>query len=95
MAQLTDEQLLGKVKTALGITGDFQDETLKGYVEEAKSFMIGAGVPASVASSDEAAGCIARLVSDLWNYGSGTAKISEYAAQRVAQLALKGATGDA
>ena len=90
MAQLTNEQLLAKVKKALGITGDYQDEVLAEYVQEALSFMKGAGVSPEVASSDEGSGCVARLVSDLWNYGSGTAKISEYAAQRVTQLALKG-----
>lgn len=95
MAQLTDEQMLAKVKTALGITGDFQDDVLMEYVTEAKSFMVSAGVSASVASSSEAAGEVTRLVSDLWNYGTGTAKLSEYAVQRLIQLALKGGGEDA
>lgn len=84
---LTDDQILAKVKAALGITGTYQDETLKVYVAEAKSFMRRAGVPKAKAESEEAAGTYALLVSDLWNYGSGSVKLSEYAVQRVIQLA--------
>lgn len=84
---LTDDQILTKVKAALGITGNYQDETLKVYVAEAKSFMLRAGVTKSKAESEEAGGLYALLVSDLWNYGSGSVKLSEYAVQRVIQLA--------
>lgn len=80
--------MLEKVKNALGITGDYQDETLKGYIEEVQSFMVEAGVPDEVVYSDISAGVVARGVSDLWNYNSG--KLSEYFYQRVAQLAYKG-----
>ena len=33
MAQLTAAERLAKVKTALGISGDYQDETVTFYIE--------------------------------------------------------------
>lgn len=87
MAQLNDQEILEKVKTALGITGTFNDAILSDYIAEAKSFMINAGVSKSKADSSEAAGLIAHLVSDLWSYGAGSVKLSEYTAQRLTQLA--------
>lgn len=93
MTQLTASQLLGKIKTALGITGDYQDEIISGYIDEAQSFMRRAGVPAAIATSEEAAGTVARIVSDLWSYGPGGVKLSPYAIQRVIQLAYSGEEG--
>ena len=81
--------VLGKVKSALGITGDYQNETLQVYIDEVKSYMIGAGVSKSVVDSDMSAGVISRGVIDLWNYGSSGGKLSEYFYQRVIQLSLK------
>ncbi len=78
---------LSKVKNALGITGTYQDETLNVYIDEVKAYMMSAGVPESVVNSDVSAGVIARGVTDLWNYGSGAGKLSEYFYQRVSQLA--------
>lgn len=83
---MTDEELLTKIKAALGITGDFQDETLQAYIDEVKAFMLGAGVPLDVVQSPASVGCISRGVADLWNYGSGNAKLSTYFTQRMLQL---------
>lgn len=83
---MTNAEILKRVKTALGITGDFMDETLTEYIVEVKSFMADAGVPAIVINGDSSVGCICRGVSDLWNYGSGTAKLSDYFKMRVLQL---------
>lgn len=80
--------LLDKVKKGLGITGTYQDETLQVYIDEVKGFMASAGVQPNVIESNVAVGCIMRGVSDLWNYGSGNAKLSEYLKQRVQQLKL-------
>ena len=85
---MTDAELLTQVKSALGITGDFLDDTLTVYVYEVKSFMKDAGVEDNVINSAAAVGCIARGVADLWNYGSGNAKLSDYFVQRVMQLRL-------
>ena len=83
---LTAEELLTKIKQGLGITGNYQDETLKFYIDEVKSYLISAGVSAEVCESSEAVGAIMRGVADLWNYGSGTIKLSEYFIQRLIQL---------
>lgn len=90
---MTDAEILAKVKTGLGITTDYQDDLLQIYINDVIAFMTSAGVSASVATSQAAVGCILRGVADLWNYGSGTAKFSEYFKQRVIQLAAQSAGG--
>lgn len=80
---------LNKVKSALGITGTYQDETLTVYIDEVKDYMLDAGVPESVVNSNVSAGVISRGVTDLWNYGSSGGKLSEYFYQRVTQLVYK------
>lgn len=86
MARLTDAELLTKIKTGLGITTAYQDDTLKIYIDDVKAFMLSAGVKQSVIASEAAVGCILRGVADLWNYGSGNATLSEYFRMRVIQL---------
>lgn len=83
---MADSSMLEKVKNALGIVGEYQDETLKVYIEEVKSFLVDAGV----AESNITSGIVARGVADLWNYGSGDGKLSSYFMQRATQLAYKG-----
>lgn len=78
--------LLDKVKSALGITGNYQDATLNIYIDEVKAYMVSAGVPEGVINADSSAGVIARGVTDLWNYNGGAGKLSEYFYQRVSQL---------
>ena len=85
---MTDAELLTKVKNGLGITGEYQDATLTVYVNEAKAYLIDAGVKKSVLESEAAVGCIMRGVADLWNYGSGEGKLSQYFMQRAIQLSL-------
>lgn len=81
---MTNAEILTRVKNALGITGDFQDETIIEYIDEVKAFMLGAGVPENIVNGVSSIGCISRGVSDLWNYGNG--KLSPYFIQRVLQL---------
>lgn len=76
---------LEQVKNALGITGDYQDETLQIYLDEVKGFLADAGVPEAKITS----GIVARGISDLWNYGGAEGKLSEYFIQRAAQLSYK------
>lgn len=78
--------MLLAVKDALGITGDFQDATLRVYIDEVLAFLKDAGVPESSITY----GLVARGVSDLWNYGAGEGKLSEYFYHRAAQLSLRG-----
>lgn len=78
--------MLTKVKSALGIEGTYQDSTLSEYIDEVVAFLVDAGVKESAITS----GVVARGVSDLWNYGAGDGKLSEYFMQRAAQLSYKG-----
>lgn len=87
--QLSDTDLLTKIKTALHITGTYQDEALNIYIAEVKEFMKSAGVKESIVNSEVSVGCILRGVTDAWNYGSGTPYYSQMFKQRVIQLALK------
>lgn len=91
---MTAEELLKKIKAGLGISGDYQDETLQVYIDEVKAFMLSAGVAETVVNSSEAVGVIMRGVADLWNYGSGSVKLSEYFIQRMIQLSIDTAGGD-
>lgn len=77
---------LDNVKNALGVTGTYQDNTLQVYVDEVVAFLVDAGV----AEANITDGIIARGVADLWNYGAGEGKLSEYFRMRAVQLALKG-----
>lgn len=77
---------LNNVKNALGVTGTYQDNTLQVYVNEVVAFLVDAGVKEANITD----GIIARGVADLWNYGAGEGKLSEYFKMRAAQLALKG-----
>lgn len=76
---------LNDVKATIGVTGTYQDATLKGYYDETIDFLRGAGVK----EADMTVGVIARGVLDLWNYGAGDGKLSEYFMQRAAQLSYK------
>lgn len=83
---MTDTELLAKVKQGLAISGDYQDSTLKIYIDEVKQFLISAGVKRSVVESDRSVGCILIGVNDLWNYAAGDIKFSDYFNKRVIQL---------
>ena len=77
--------VLDDVKNALGVTGDYQDNTLNQYITEVKEFLKDAGVPLA----NQTSGVIARGVADLWNYGAGEGKLSPYFIMRASQLALR------
>lgn len=86
MTTLTPEQLLARVKTAIGITGEYQDDAIKIYIDEVLAFLASAGVHATVLKSDKVVGIVARGVTDLWNYGAGGGSLSPYFIQRAIQL---------
>lgn len=81
--------LIDKVKANLGITGTYQDETIQGYIDEVKQFLLDGGVAQEIVDADTSAGIITRGVADLWNYGSGGTSFSPYFLQRAVQLAYK------
>lgn len=76
---------LADVKNALGITGNYQDNTLQQYLDETVSFLLDAGVK----EKNITVGIVARGVSDLWNYGGNDGKLSPYFMQRATQLSYK------
>ena len=82
---MADAQMLTKVKSALGITGNYLDQTLTEYIDEVVTFLTDAGVK----SSNITAGIVSLGVSDLWNYGAGDGKLSSYFMQRATQLSYK------
>ena len=94
MAQLTAAERLAKVKTALGINGGYQDETLTFHIEAVIEEMVDAGVKREVAESAAAVGCIAIGVNDLWNYASGGVKHSDAFNRRLIQLSKRKVTAD-
>lgn len=80
---------LGKVKINLGITGNYQDETIQGYINEVKQFLLDGGVSKEIVEAETSVGIITRGVADLWNYGSGGTSLSPYFIQRAIQLTSK------
>lgn len=74
---------LENVMTAMGITGNYQTNTIQPYYEEVIAFLEDSGV----AESRITLGLVTRGVSDLWNYGGGDGKLSPYFLQRATQLA--------
>lgn len=94
MTQLTAAERLAKVKTALGISGDYQDDTLTIYIDEVIEELVDGGVARSIAESNAAVGCIALGVNDLWNYTSGGVKHSDYFYKRLIQLSMKESDAD-
>ena len=87
---MENAELLLKIKSGLGITGTYQDDTIQVYIDEVKEFMRDAGVKKEVVDDTASVGCIMRGVADLWNYSSGGVKFSDYFEKRVIQLACKG-----
>lgn len=81
--------MLEEVKKRLGITGDYQDDTIQGYIDDVKQFLLDGGVNKDVVDASSTVGVIARGVSDLWNYGSGGTSFSPYFLQRAIQLSGK------
>ena len=78
--------MLTTVKTALNITGNYQDAALQTYIDEINEYMKSAGVDDSLINTKVSAGTVTRGVADLWNYGAGAGKLSSYFYERVIQL---------
>ena len=77
--------LLADVKTAIGVTGTYQDDLLQIYVNEVVDFLRDAGV----SDAHITTGIVSRGVLDLWNYGAGNGRLSTYFKERATQLAYK------
>ena len=93
---MTEDELLEKVKTGLGFSGDYHDEILKIHMNTGKGYMRNAGVPQSVIDSGEGAsvGCILVGVNDLYNFSGGGVKFSPVFEYMVIQLATGNKEGE-
>ena len=78
-----EDPMLTSVKKALNIGGTYQDAASQEYINEVKAFLSAAGV----SEANMTPGLIARGVADLWQYGAGEGKLSEYFMQRTIQAA--------
>lgn len=87
---MADTAMLEKVKKALGITGEYLDDTVEIYTDMVTDYMRRAGVSDGAISAS--AGVVARGVSDLWDTGSG-GKLSPVFYDMVTQLSLKSKAG--
>lgn len=89
---MTKNDLLKKVKVGLGNIPSHLDETITLYVDEVIHYLLSAGVSTELLNLKEdviderCVGVIIRGVSDLWNYGNGDTKLSDYFYQRADQL---------
>ena len=79
-----NDLLLNNVKGLLMLTGNFHDNALNLYINEALSFMESAGVDRTIAEG--APGVVAGIVKDLMTGEAGKGEISPYWKQRVIQL---------
>ena len=82
---MNNETILADVKKSLGIEGNYQDGTVNEYILEIVDFLVDAGIETKNISH----GLVARGVADLWSYGAGDGKLSEYFKQRATQLSYK------
>ena len=89
--KLSATELLERVKTALGITGQYHDGRIGALVEDVKDFMAKAGVPAAVLESDKVVGTIAMGVDSIMENGA----LSGYVISRIIQLRLTPETEEA
>jgi hypothetical protein len=84
---MADAAALAYVKEAMHIGGEWHDAALSQCIDEAVAFLKGAGVRPDIAESPAAYGVVACGVVDMWNYGAGERRLSEYFVQRAVQLA--------
>lgn len=88
---MTDTEQLEEVLKAIGMVGadDFQKGTIMIHMLEAKEYLKSAGVKTGILNSRKVLGLLARGVLDLWNYGAGSTKLSQYFIERAVQLSYE------
>ena len=89
MEPLTIAERLQMVKTASGHGGDYADDLLQIYIDEAIDVLVDGGVKQDVALSKAAIGSIVIFVNDNWNYDAGGVVYSDAFTKRLIQLAAK------
>lgn len=79
------DTVLEKVKSIIGVTGSYMDDTVQGYIDEVKQYLLDGGAQQNVVDAPTSIGTIARGVSDLL-YDKA---LSNHFKERAVQLALK------
>ena len=82
------QELLGKVKAILMLTGNDLDAALLPNVLGAKGYMLNAGVREDVIFSDAGISALAIGANDMWNLSAGGARFSPIFMNMVVQLRL-------
>lgn len=90
---ISEAELLEQVKNGINLKGnDFQDDTLKVWIDEVKQDLLYAGVSADVLGSTLAVGCIARGVDDRWaSHRDEYSEMYYTAAERLRNVKIEGA----
>lgn len=93
LTPITDAELLEKVKTAINLKGnDYQDDTIRIWIEDVKLELLHAGVSVDVIGSTLAVGCIARGVDDKWaSHRDSLSDMFYGAADTLRDIRVKGA----
>jgi len=73
---MTNEELLVKVKSGLGITGEYTDPTLLIKTSAVKQYMLNAGVTIENVETELGIATLTVGVNDLWDLKSGEVKFS-------------------
>ena len=73
---MTDAELLAKVKSGLGLSGELTDLTISLKMLAAKQYMLNAGVTIEHLETELGIVTLTVGVNDLWNLASGEVKFS-------------------
>lgn len=73
---MTDTELLEKVKSGLGLTGEYTDQTISIKMLAVKQYILNAGVAVEQVETDLGVACLTVGVNDLWNLANGEVKFS-------------------
>lgn len=82
---MAEVSLLETVKIRIGITGEFQNDRIQGYIDDIKQYLLDGGVEREIVEAPSSAGVIVRGVYDLY-YNDN---LSSYFIERASQLSYK------
>ena len=74
---MTDAELLVKVKSGLGLSGEYTDGSISIKMLAVKQYMLNGGITQEQIETDLGIATLTVGVSDLWNTTSGEVKFSE------------------
>ena len=85
---MSDLEILSKVKKALGMNGEYQDELLEIYIASTMDFMKNAGISEIAIRDKKSVAVITRGVIDLWSFLGGKGQFSALFKEMVEQLRM-------